>query len=145
MSLNKVLLIGRLGQDAEIKYTQNQKPVTTLSVATSDYSKDGGEVTTWHRVVVWGKTAENCARLTKGEMVYVEGQIKNRSYDKDGQKHYITEIHTFHVSFLTPKAERETKNKLDDIPQFDIEPSTPKPAAQQPLPNPDFDISNIPF
>ncbi|NDE14124.1 single-stranded DNA-binding protein [bacterium] len=105
-SLNRVLIIGNLGQDPELRYTPNQVAVATLSVATTDYrpGADGQrqEVTEWHRVVVWNKQAENCAKyLAKGRTVFVEGKLQTRSWeDKNGQKRYTTEIVAQNVQFL---------------------------------------------
>ena len=79
-SLNKVMLIGRLGQDPEVRYTQSNTAVATLNLATNERYKDSNgeyqDKTEWHRVVAWGRTAEICQQyLTKGSMIYVEGQI----------------------------------------------------------------------
>lgn len=107
-SLNRVMIIGNLGQDPELRYTQNQTAVATFSVATTDYrsSADGQrqEVTEWHRVVVWNKVAENCAKyLAKGRTVFVEGRLQTRSWDdkQTGQKRYATEIIAQNVQFLS--------------------------------------------
>lgn len=104
-SLNKVLILGRLGQDPEIRYTQNQTAVVTLNVATSEnWTKDGQkqEQTEWHRVIVWSKQAENCAKyLAKGRGVFVEGRLQTRQWeDKTGQKRFTTEIIATNVQFL---------------------------------------------
>ncbi len=105
-SINKVMIMGRLGQDPELRYTQNQVPVCTMNVATSDYrtGPDGQrtETTEWHRVIVWQKTAENCAKyLAKGRGVFIEGRLQTRSWDdKSGQKRYTTEIVATNVQFL---------------------------------------------
>ena len=106
-SLNKAMIIGRLGVDPELRYTQNNRAVVTLKIATdSSYTdKQSGEKvenTEWHRVVVWGKQAENCDRyLAKGRLVYVEGNIQTRKWqDKDGNDRYITEIRAQLVQFL---------------------------------------------
>lgn len=104
--LNKVMVIGNLGQDPELK-TFGGQPCCKFSVATSEKWKDkqgqAHERTEWHRVTVWGKTAENCAKyLAKGRKVYVEGKLQTSSYDKEGQKHYSTDIIAQTVQFLTP-------------------------------------------
>ena len=96
-SVNKVILIGNLGADPELKYTPSQRPLCNLRIATTDVYKDKAgqrqEKTEWHRVTVWGDQAENCNKyLAKGRSVYVEGRLQTRSYDKDGQKHYATDI-----------------------------------------------------
>ena len=122
MSVNKVILIGNLGKDPEVRYTTNGKAVARFSLATSDVWNDADgnrqERTEWHNVVVWGKQGETCAQyLAKGRQAYIEGSIRNRSYDdKNGQKRYITEIVAQRVRFLgggggtrvAPEAEGDT-------------------------------------
>ena len=99
MHLNKVQLIGRLGKDPELKYTPNGVAVAEFSLATSSKVKDQ-EVTEWHNIKVWDKRAEVCAKyLKKGSLVYVEGRIETRSWEKDGQKRYKTEIVAGDVQF----------------------------------------------
>lgn len=100
-SVNRVILIGNLGKAPELKYTTSNHPVCNLSVATSEKRKDKEEVTEWHSVVAFGVTAENCAKyLEKGRPVYIEGRIQTRSWEKDGQKHYRTEVVADRVVFL---------------------------------------------
>lgn len=106
-SLNRVVIMGNLGQDPELRYTGNQKAVCTLNIATTDYrtSPDGQrqEFTEWHRVVVWDRQAENCSKyLAKGRSVLIEGRLATRSWDdqKTGQKRYITEIIAQNVQFI---------------------------------------------
>lgn len=105
-SMNRVVIMGNLGSDPELRYTASQTPVCTLSVATTEYRQgaDGQrqEQTEWHRVVVWSKAAENCAKyLSKGRSVLVEGRLTTRSYeDKQGQKRYTTEIIAQNVQFI---------------------------------------------
>ena len=97
-SLNKVLLIGRLGRDPEMKYTPSGQAVTNFSIATDETytGKDGQKVekTEWHKIVVWGKQAEFCGNyLSKGRLVYVEGKIETRKWqDQSGADRYSTEI-----------------------------------------------------
>ncbi len=106
MSVNKAILVGRLGKDPELKYTQNSRAVTTFSLATSERwtGQDGQkqENTTWHNIVAWGRQAELCKEyLSKGREVYIEGRIANRSYDdKEGNKRYISEVVAQTVQFL---------------------------------------------
>jgi len=96
--LNKVLLIGNLGRDPEKRYTPNGQAVTSVPLATTSRWKDKTdqmqERTDWHNLVIWGKQAETAKEiLKKGDQVFVEGRIQNRSYDdRDGNKKYITEI-----------------------------------------------------
>lgn len=105
-SVNKVILIGNLGKDPELRYTQDRKPVVNFSLATQEVwtGKDGQrtERTEWHSIVVWGKLAEICRDyLTTGRQIYVEGRLATRSYtDKNGQKRYKTEVIASQVVFL---------------------------------------------
>jgi single-strand DNA-binding protein len=97
-SVNKVILIGNLGADPELKYTPSSRPLCNLRIATTEVYK---EKTDWHRVTVWGDQAENCNKyLAKGRSVYVEGRLQTRTYDKEGQKHYATDIVADRVVFL---------------------------------------------
>lgn len=109
-TLNKVMLIGRLGKDPELRYTPSGSPVATFNLATDESYKDkeGKKVenTDWHRVVVWNKLAEICGQyLKKGSLVYIEGKIKTRSYDDKatGAKKFITEIVGDQMSMLGGK------------------------------------------
>ncbi len=109
MALNRATVIGYLGQDPQLRYTPQGTPVCTLSVATDESytNKQTGErkeAVEWHRVVVWGKQGSICAeKLAKGRQLYVEGKLNTRSYDKDGEKRYVTEIVALRVQFLGPK------------------------------------------
>lgn len=108
--VNKVILIGNLGRDPEMRYTQGGTPVARLSVATTRAwtNKQGErqEETEWHRVTVWGKSAEHCNQyLTKGRQVYVEGRLKTSSYEQDGIKKWSTEIVADRVQFLGGRGE----------------------------------------
>ncbi|HMU40879.1 MAG TPA: single-stranded DNA-binding protein [Pseudomonadota bacterium] len=105
-SVNKVIVIGHLGANPEVKYLPSGQPVCELRVATSETYRDRNEQpverTEWHRIVTWGKTAENCGKyLQKGRQVYVEGRLQTRSWDdKEGKKQYTTEIVAQSVVFL---------------------------------------------
>lgn len=105
-SLNKVMIIGRLGRDPELKYTQSGSPICHLSIATDESytDREGNKVerTEWHRAVVFQRAAENCGQyLGKGRMVYVEGKLATRKWqDQQGQDRYTTEIHAQRVQFL---------------------------------------------
>lgn len=98
MSVNKVILVGNLGKDPELRYTPSGAAVATFSLATTERFKDRDgnrqEKTEWHNVVAWRQLAEICGKfLHKGKQVYIEGKIQTRSYDdRDGNKRYITEI-----------------------------------------------------
>src|SRR4029077_4331181 len=94
---NKAILLGRLGKDPEVKYTEAGRAVARFSVATDETWKDqAGEKqqrTEWHNVVAWRKLADICGQyLTKGKQVYIEGKLQSRSWEKDGTKHTITEV-----------------------------------------------------
>ena len=106
-SVNKVIVLGNLGANPELKYLPSGQAVCEMRVATTETYRDRNEQpqerTEWHRIVVWGKTAENCAKyLQKGRQVYVEGRLQTRSWDdKEGQKRYMTEIVANEVQFLS--------------------------------------------
>jgi single-strand DNA-binding protein len=133
--VNKVILVGRLGNDPELKTVGSSQTVARLSVATSESwnNKDGQkqERTEWHRVVVWGRQAENCGKhLSKGRQVYVEGRLQTRSWeDGSGQKKYATEIVATTVQFLgsgtgaerssTSTSNEEQFNDFGPEPSFD--------------------------
>ena len=110
-SLNRVMLIGRLGRDPELRYTQSGTPVCTLQAATDESytDRDGNKVerTEWHRITCFQKQAENCAAyLAKGSLVYVEGSLATRKWqDQQGQDRYTTEIKAERVQFLDRKGE----------------------------------------
>jgi single-strand DNA-binding protein len=108
--INKVIIIGRLGNDPEVRYTPSGAAVTKFSVATSEEWKDKNsgekkERTEWHRITAWGKLGELCGEyLAKGRQVYVEGRLQTSSYeDKEGVKRYSTEIVASDVQFLSPR------------------------------------------
>ena len=105
MSVNKVILVGRLGKDPETRYMTNGEAVTNVTLATSENWKDKSgekqEKTEWHNIVVWNKLAEFAEKwLKKGKTVYVEGRIQTRSYGDEGNKKYITEIVADSVQFV---------------------------------------------
>jgi len=105
--VNKVILIGNLGRDPELRYTPGGQPVANFSIATSESwnKKDGSgreERTEWHRIVAWGRTAELCAQyLAKGRTVYIEGRLQTREWEnKEGQKQRTTEVIANTVQFI---------------------------------------------
>ncbi len=110
-SVNKVILIGNLGRDPELRFTRDGQGVANFTLATNERwrDKDGQnqERTEWHRIVVWGKTAENCAQyLQKGRSCYIEGRIQSREWeDKEGNKRQTTEIVAQNVTFLGGRGE----------------------------------------
>ena len=124
--LNKALIIGRLGRDVELRYTQSGQSVANFTVATDESYTDGNgqriEATEWHRVTAFGKTAENCSRfIGKGSLVYVEGRIRSRKYTaQDGQERSVTEIRADRVLFLDKRqqdaAPAPQQRPMDDMP-----------------------------
>ena len=107
MSINKVVLTGRLGQDVELRHTTTGKAVATFSLAVTDnYNR---EVTHWLNIVTWNKSAENVAQyLSKGSHVAVEGRISTRNYEnKEGRKVYVTEIVADRVEVRDPKGKSD--------------------------------------
>ena len=103
-SVNKVILVGNLGRDAEVKVTASGQSVASFSIATTEtWTKDGEkkEKTEWHRIVLWGRQADTLQPyLTKGKQIYVEGRLETRQWEKDGQKHYTTEVKADRIVLL---------------------------------------------
>jgi single-strand DNA-binding protein len=123
-NLNKVMIIGRIGQDPEIKYSKLETPIANFSVATnSKWNKNGEqEKTEWHKVILFGKQAEICGKYaSKGNLVYVEGRLQTRTYEKDNVKHYVTEIIGYLFFLLESKKnnQKETGNKDNKHQQSD--------------------------
>ncbi len=120
-SVNKALIIGNLGQDPEIKYTQSGSPVANLSVATSERWKDKNtgeqkEQTEWHRVVVFGRLAEIAEQyLKKGSKVFIEGKIQTRDWeDSEGNKKYTTEVVAREMTMLDSRASMDSNTSSSD-------------------------------
>ncbi|MDZ7291317.1 MAG: single-stranded DNA-binding protein [candidate division KSB1 bacterium] len=136
--LNKVMLIGHLGGDPELKYTPGGQAVATFSVATNEVYKDKEgnpqERAEWHRIVAWNRLAEVAAEyLKKGQQVYVEGRLQTRSWnDKDGVKRYITEIVANTFQFLGRKAEGAGVAPEIPVPTDDLAP--PPQESREDLP-----------
>lgn len=151
-SVNKVIVIGNLGKDPEVRYTQGGKAVANFSVAVNESwkDKDGNkqEKTEWINVVVWDKLAENCGKyLAKGRQAYIEGKLQTRKWqDKDGNDRWTTEVVANNVVFLSGA-------KGDDKPASQDKPAArATPPAQQQKPANDFgygpppmDDSQVPF
>lgn len=148
MSVNKVILLGRLGQDPELKYTPGGAAVCNFSLATTESwtDKQGQkqEKTEWHRVVVWGKLAELCNQyLAKGRQAFLEGRLQTRSWDdKDGNKRYTTEIMASTVQFIGGPSANANQNA-------NVDSSYAQPAAPQPeyqiASDASFAADDIPF
>ncbi len=129
-NVNEARILGYLGKDPDSRYTNSGTAWCSFDVGTSDSIKqqDGSwkSITDWHRVVVWKKQAENCAKyLKKGSKVYIEGSMKKRSFEKDGRKQYIAEILAHKIVFLSerklePEGERVQEENTDTVFDQDI-------------------------
>ena len=139
--VNKVILVGNLGNDPDVKYTQGGMAITTLSVATTSVRKDRDgnqqEKTEWHRVKLFGKLGEIAGEyLKKGRQVYIEGRLEYGSYEKDGVKHYTTDIVADEMQMIGGgDGERPQRSPAQR--------REPAPAKAQSFD--DFDDPNIPF
>ncbi|MBM4158283.1 MAG: single-stranded DNA-binding protein, partial [Ignavibacteria bacterium] len=110
--LNKVVLIGNLGKDPDVKYLENGTAVCRFTLATNDaFTNDKGErieKTEWHNITAWSKLAEICGKyLKKGSKIYLEGKLLPRDYEKEGVKHYTYDIRMNDMIILTPKGDSE--------------------------------------
>jgi len=131
--LNKAMIIGNLSRDPELRKTQTGNSIARLSVATNRtyFNKQTQErikETEWHKVTVWGKTADNCAEfLKKGSKVFIEGRLRTSSYEKEGVKRYVTEIIADNVTFLDSKSasKQEKSSPASDTEFFDSDDSIP--------------------
>ena len=107
-TINKVMLIGRLGQSPDLKYSSSGTAILNLSVATNSKSKDVTK-TDWHRVVAYQKLAETIAQYAqKGSQVYIEGRLQTRSYEKDGKKQFITEVIANQIQLLGGRGDQQS-------------------------------------
>jgi len=108
MGINKVILVGNVGRDVEFRATQGGQNLAKFSLATTDRrfkDENGNPRTEWHNIIAWGKLAEICDRyVTKGKLLYIEGQIRTRTYEQDGQKKWFTEIHMEQMEMLGSKS-----------------------------------------
>lgn len=124
--VNKVMLIGNLGADPDMRYTPSGTGVCELSLATgetwTDKNGERQERTEWHRIVVWGKRAETCSKyLAKGRQCYVEGRLRTRSWeDKEGNKRYTTEVVATDVQFLGSRDDRGSQSTNDQRTNYDL-------------------------
>lgn len=154
--INKVILVGRIGQDPETRYTNSGDAVTTLSIATSESWKDKQtgektEKTEWHRVVIWRKLAEIAAEYCKkGGMVYIEGKLATRKWqDKEGIDRYTTEIIADDMQLLGGKPQPQQQEHYYQEPKQEPQQARQKASyqAQAPRQSPpdDFDDQDIPF
>ena len=125
-SLNKIQLIGRLGKDPEVRHIDSGMTVSNFSIATSEsYTNKTGEKveqTEWHNIVAWGKLAEIIEKwVTKGMLIYIEGKLKTRKWEKDGQTHYATEIFADSMQMLSKSEPKEqsqpVQQNTDNLPK----------------------------
>ncbi|MGH9326588.1 MAG: single-stranded DNA-binding protein [Terriglobia bacterium] len=153
-SINKVILIGRLGKDPEVKYTPSGAPVAKFSLATDEVFKDrAGEQqrrTEWHNVVAWNKLAEICGEyLTKGKQVYIEGSIRSRQWeDQTGNKRTAYDIVAREMKMLGSKSDADrpaSSFSESDRPLARPEPAPTDPALESPAPSPEMTDEDVPF
>ena len=141
--VNKVILIGRLGKDPEVRAFENNVKKTTFPLATSEFRKDKEgnkiEMVEWHNIVCWRYLAETAEQyLVKGKMIYLEGKIRTRTWDDNGVKKYITEIEASTFTMLSPKEEHKaTETQVPNVPPPVVE-NVPEISA------PDFS-DDLPF
>jgi single-strand DNA-binding protein len=128
-SVNKVILVGRLGGDPELRYSQTNTAIATFSIATDEsYTpKDGGakvEKTEWHKIVIFGRQAENAEKyLRKGSLVYVEGSLQTRKWeDRDGNERWTTEVKAYKVAYLADWERRQRTRPFRDDSRGRIRP-----------------------
>lgn len=140
--LNKVLLIGHLGKDPELSYTNNGMAIAKFSLATTEGRKNSEgnweDSTEWHNIVMFGKTAENAGQyLKKGSQVYLEGRISTRKYEKDGQTRYFTDILVNTMLLLGRKGDSSSSDASDNSEAEYYSPSAPSQSTA--------DDDDIPF
>ncbi|MBN6740871.1 single-stranded DNA-binding protein [Acidithiobacillus sp. MC6.1] len=160
--VNKVIVMGHLGQDPEVRHLQNGDAVATLSIATSEQFKDKEgnkqERTEWHRVVLWRRQAEVASEyLRKGSMAYIEGKLQTRKWtDKDGMDRYTTEIVGDRLQLVGGKpnggnsgqhenAEHAPQQQARPAPQQQSRPAPQQQSRQAPQQAPNYDEDDIPF
>ena len=150
--INKVILVGYLGKDPEIRTFENGTKRASFSLATTEYRKDKDgnriEVTEWHNIVMWRNLAELAEKyLTKGRQIYVEGRLRTRSWDDaNGVKRYITEVETNTFTFLSPP--KESSATVTQVPNQTVvvaPPPQPQPVPPEPkVPEENFS-DDLPF
>ncbi len=152
MSVNKVILVGNVGKDPEVRYVDTNVPVARFPFATSETyrSRDGERITTteWHNVVLWRGLAEVAEKFVrKGSQLFIEGKIRTRSYDdRDGNKRYITEIIADNMQMLGRRPDSQTADSEDDAPytETDNQSSSAENDAASQAENPFGDSSDSP-
>ncbi len=138
-SINRVTLLGAVGQDPEVRYTAQGLCIASFSLATSEKRKDKDEVTQWHNCVAFGKLGEIVAQyIVKGSKLYVDGAIQYQQYDKDGEKRFATKIIVNDVSMLSPAVDSATNQQKAH--------GTQRPKASNPAPSSlELEDDSIPF
>ena len=145
--VNKVILIGRLGKDPEVRHLESGAAVANFPIATSETYKDRNtgerkEITEWHNIVLWRGLAEIAEKyLTKGDMVYIEGKLRTRSWEKDGVTRYTTEVVGDNMTMLSPKS---TGDNVSESPAINMEKSTSTPPQNIAAEN-DESTDDLPF
>lgn len=149
-SVNKVILIGNVGSDPELNQTQSGTSYMRFSVATTERTgkKDGEkkELTEWHRCVMFDKVAEALAPyMSKGKQVYVEGKLRTRQWEKDGQNHYSTEIIVNEIKLLGSKPASAGESQAQQKPKPPAQPATKTASKPQAKQQDDIDEDDLPF
>lgn len=138
MGVNKVILVGNVGRDVEFRTLPSGSHIATFSFATTDHrSKDenGKPRTEWHNIVAWGKTAEFCNQwVSKGTQLYIEGSIRTRNYEQEGQRKYFTEIHARDIQFVGRKSSGSSSG-YDQVPPPDESMAPPESGGGTPFPD----------
>ena len=149
MSVNKVILVGNVGRDPEIKYFDNDRAVANFSLATTErgYRTSGGidvpEKTEWHNITIWGGLAKVAEQyVKKGDPLYIEGKIRTRSYDdKNGVKKYATEIHVDNLEMLSRRSDRGAGSQ----PSAHNDPANAAQQPSQPQMDSSSEVDDLPF
>lgn len=145
MSFNKIILVGNLGRDPELRYTPQGTPVCSFTLATNERRKDkAGEtqdITTWFRVTLWGRQAETASQyLTKGRPVYVEGRLRVEEWtDRDGKARHTLEVHATDMQFIGTRGEDGGQSHARS------DAGTSSSAGRGPASEPDINDDDIPF
>ena len=152
MSVNKVILLGNVGKDPEIKYFDNDRAVASFSLATTErgYRTSNGidvpEKTEWHNISCWGGLAKIAEQyVKKGDPLYIEGKIRTRSYDdKNGNKRYFTDIHVENLEMLGRKSDRDSQQPSKDYPSNNQQAAAPTP-PDNPFDKSSAEVDDLPF
>jgi len=146
-SFNKVILVGRLGADPDIRYIpQSNRAVANFSLATNErtfnpQTKGTEDHTEWHKIVSWGKTAEFCEKfLSKGKQVLIEGRLRTDKWeDRNGNQRYTTKVHAYQVTLL---GKRDDTESIQSPPDFEDGQDLP---SEKNMPSPDDEDDDVPF